>query len=496
MRLLRLYTTDENIVFQNNFNSNIVIEPYSKIALQNVSFEIQGKELVIDSNNDQLEYQYTTAGGTRNVSLTHGTYDKTNIATLLADIQRKLNINLFHQYGKENGIEWKAELNNKNKVQLEYKQGKNVNSASYVKTNVNLTTPPGAGANNASYFSSNAVAGTNLYSRFIYNTNFIARGCGIFNMRIQKLIDNTQAQDTNGFIFGLTTENIDNVAGKAITDDIMKLAIVVTRPTDNFQVIADGVNSPIAPFTPQKVDYAPAPIDDAATNDNVQIRIEDGKLKAVVLYDNLGVQNTNILYEMDYNNTQQLYPFVIFRGGINDCQLSKALFLQSPYNTTLHADVELVDEAPYTVSPTKQSTLQTEQYFSFEGSTLQKYLGYNQIRYPLSGTLKIKELTLIAEHDFSRFDVNELYIVEMLNLKLLSYDGYGEERRNILATIPKKEDNSIVNYEPNTLTFIDIDNAEPIILRNVNAIIRNNDLSMVEGKGLASMTILLKSKDE
>jgi hypothetical protein len=496
MRLLRLYTTDENIVFQNNFNSNIVIEPYSKIALQNVSFEIQGKEIVIDSNNDKLEYQYTTSGGVRNVSLTHGTYDKTNIDTLLADIQRKLNINLFHQYGKENGIEWKAELNTKNKTQIEYKQGKNVNTGSYVKTNVNITTPAGSGANNALYFSSNNAAGTNTYTNFIYNTNFIARGCSVFNMRIQKLIDNSGAQDTNGFIFGLTTENIDNVAGKAITDSIMKLAIIAARPTDNYEVIADGINAPISPFTPKKVDYIAAPINDAAKNDNVQIRIEDGKLKAIILYDNVGTQAEQLLYEMDYDNTQQLYPFVIFRGGNSDCQLSKPLFLQSPYNTTLHADVEVVDEAPYTVSPTKQSTKATEHFFSFEGSTLQKYLGFNHIRYPLTGTLKITELTLIAEHDFSRFDVNELYIVEMLNLKLLSYDGYGEERRNILATIPKKEDNSIVNYEPNTLTFIDIDNAEPIILRNVNAIIRNNDLSMVEGKGLASMTILLKSKDE
>lgn len=495
MRLLRLFTRDPNAVFENNFNSDIIIKPYSKIALQSVSFEVKPDVLVVDSNNDELEYQITNTGGIRTITLEHATYYHSTIDNLLEDIYIKLNASLLATVSGDIGVEWQAKLNNDNKVLVEYQRGKNVSVLSYVLNNVVRTNPPGNGEINAPYFSSNTGTDTNAYTNLLYNTNFLARGGGLFNGRIQELVDNTGASDTNGCIFGLTDRNIDNEPGKVITNNIIKLAIVVGKPTENYGILEDGVvGAPLVNFPPNKVNRDA----NASRNDNLQIVIEEGKLRAKILYyDNTQPDNRGYvtLYETDYDGKKQLYPFIIFRGEETYMKISKAQFYQSPYNQKLHADEIIFNEDELGIAPPPQAT-RFSQFFSFEDSTIYKFLGYDQGRFPLAGTNDIKNISLVASYVVGKIDINELYIVETLNLKLNSYDGYSEERRSILATIPKKVDNTIVNYEPNEKIFVDIDNAEPISLRNLSAIIRNNDLSFIETKGLASLTVVIKDNDE
>ena len=99
---------------------------------------------------------------------------------------------------------------------------------------------------------------------------------------------------------------------------------------------------------------------------------------------------------------------------------------------------------------------------------------------------------------------NDNYIVELMNLQLQSYDGYSDNvnniragRKNILATIPIDQDiNDILRYAATTPYFLNLDNKDDVILRNIRARLLNLDYSPVETKGLSIMTLLIKDSSE
>ncbi len=60
MRLIRLNTQDTNLFFNNSIQEDIKLSPDSKIALVNMNFEKEEKELIIDGTNSKLTNTYDT----------------------------------------------------------------------------------------------------------------------------------------------------------------------------------------------------------------------------------------------------------------------------------------------------------------------------------------------------------------------------------------------------------------------------------------------------
>ena len=108
------------------------------------------------------------------------------------------------------------------------------------------------------------------------------------------------------------------------------------------------------------------------------------------------------------------------------------------------------------------------------------------------------------------FTKNDSYILETLSLPLLSYnssirftnniadnrqtDGNRQtsgSRRNILATIPFSSENGLVQYEPNEIIYIDIDNNEKMNLRNIELRILDSNFDPIRIIGVADMTLLI-----
>ena len=130
------------------------------------------------------------------------------------------------------------------------------------------------------------------------------------------------------------------------------------------------------------------------------------------------------------------------------------------------------------------------------------------------------ELNSIGLHidapNFSTFQQADSFIVETLSLPLVSYNSSvtkdqfldtalrrafsinvnnnrqtNGSRRNILATIPKSGENGLVQYEPNELIYIDIDNSQKINLRNLQLRILNSDFESIKTFGIIDMTLLI-----
>ena len=123
-----------------------------------------------------------------------------------------------------------------------------------------------------------------------------------------------------------------------------------------------------------------------------------------------------------------------------------------------------------------------------------EFLGYNNIREPRVGATQARDIQYIADKIFKpRYFVQSM-IIEMLNMKLESYDGFpgAEKRKSILAFIPTDNQERITVYEQ-TQNFIDLNNEYPILLRNIQARIVQGDYSPINLIGQASMVLLVDS---
>jgi hypothetical protein len=125
-------------------------------------------------------------------------------------------------------------------------------------------------------------------------------------------------------------------------------------------------------------------------------------------------------------------------------------------------------------------------------------LGYNNQRIPVSGFRIAYETDYIATSEFPIPQEADAFLVLLDSLQLQSYDSFsktqepsGGQRRNILTVIPSSNVTGSLVYEPSYPTFIDLDNANPLLVRNIRARIVRNDYSPVAVEGLSSLVLLV-----
>lgn len=102
------------------------------------------------------------------------------------------------------------------------------------------------------------------------------------------------------------------------------------------------------------------------------------------------------------------------------------------------------------------------------------------------------------------------YIVVLDSIPLVSFDAsefdYGVNansnlhnnrnkrgrQKSILATIPANNDNGIVEYQPNELVYIDLDNRFDLELKNIRLRVLNKQFGEIKTNGTSIMTLLIK----
>ena len=92
VKLIRLKSQQDKLLFNNNIQSDLIIKPNSKIALQNVSFEKAVDTIIINATNDKITFDNDSFSA--EIRLFHDTYTNSNINALLGDIQIKLDSSL------------------------------------------------------------------------------------------------------------------------------------------------------------------------------------------------------------------------------------------------------------------------------------------------------------------------------------------------------------------------------------------------------------------
>lgn len=519
MRIIRMTTTDPEALFDNNFDSNILIEPKSQLALKSCTFETQPKKIEIDSSNNKIDFQVIT-GDTQTFTINNGDYDAVNYDNLFEDMMeqgnkvldrtKQVNIGMEIFYGK--GADGNFTQQYFHGERLTGKGDKGafppypIGEAGLELTQGSIAFTRSGGQGDGKFKSSQSTAGPIAFGDcYMYGDRYISRGVGQTQFHISK-VDMTIGIEQGVFGYTFAHPNTFSPANPPTINDIM-YGVVITNTT-----AADGTGGAAYEKVVAGVRTASGANlsyygNGNANNDYIVGGISEGKvfmeIRQVVGGAN---QETEILSE-DYTWPNKLYPIWIAttsgsRGGTNnDFIFDKLIWFSSPREkrikpTNVEIEYDIIGANP----PPRQSTSIQECYMEFEGDTLAHFLGYTFTRSPSTpgsytrvagGSFEVK-----ADNLFKPTALSDAFIVELLNLQVDSYDGLKESRKPYLAVVPRSDADGSVIYDTTFPVFVDLNNAEPLNLRNIKARLLNSDGSSVLIEGLASLVVLLKPKTE
>lgn len=493
MKLIRLVTEDENSIFDNTFNDSLTLKPNSKIALQSLSIETENNVIEIDGSNDtitfgvQLSFQKT-------ITLDRGTYNKSNFKDLLTDIQVKLNeatgFNVLADpdpfpVRRNLGLQWKVEVNSKNKISIGYQIGTWGEYETYWDYNtakvLRLTLSNGRTlyrlANEESDF-------TIDNDRSMLLPYYVSTGCSVVRCRTNRFTEDSYPTFQGGYIIALSRTDLSNKKPDEIVDSDISYGIHVTTTSPNtvkrYYVIVDGVHSLAGGVLPNYEGNGDI------RNDFQEIMINFDRVE-LNIYQNATGDLKNQIANFPYLAGEKLYPLFILRGKNVDFNMVRTLVSPYTFDPPINnSDVQLVGAPPIPIRLPSENFLEMT-------IGLSNFLGYDNPRYPRTGTIRVLEFDWIAENVFEPSEIADAFLIELLNLKCESYDGFLNQRKNILAVIPKSNVNGEVIYETNTPFFIDLNNANEILLRNIRCRVVRPDYSVLPMRGLASMVLLIDS---
>ena len=497
MRLIRMTTENEEGVFDNEFSAIIKLEPDSKIALANVSLEAQQNEIIIDSENDAIQIQYST-GNVVDIKLKHGTFTHANYTDLLDDITKNLNTYLGNSpkdSGSQLGIQWKVQVGNPSaKIEVGYLRS---NLAEYKDEWVtNKVARVASGTNDGIWASTeNDYVGTN--DRVMYMDEELCKGGSAFRCKLHTLLNSGGADIVEqGIIIGLTSKKPSTLT--PINDSEIVWGIHAKKHNIAYSAFVNGqYRTSGDPSINTVILYYNTPGD--VNNDIMSISLNQGYIQ-LKIYKDGGSVDGDVLYQLKLLPFQQMtsyYPFIAFRGKDTNakCRLVRATL--DPYLKTQEENVG-DDEVGANNAPQQQKGA-TNQYILYGGISLANFLGFNNQRTPINGFDNVSIAKYVADKIFQITSIGDSFLVELLNIDVSSYDGLSRQRRNILAVIPETDNISPLGqviYEANNLIFLDIGNAYPISIRNIRARLLRSDLSPLPTQGLSTMTILIKGATE
>jgi hypothetical protein len=530
MKLLRLSSNEPTAIFDNILNEDLIVEPYSKIALANLSFTNAVPSIVIDETNDTIVYN--TGSGNRTAQLTHTTYQATSSDGILLfqDLEAQLNAQLRFLSGKEFGGEFEAGVGG-GAITLLYKiapfvwtenDGDNFGNFGYKGTFAisNNDGDPQRVATNS------GVALDNDSARADGITPMV-KGCGCFRTQINNLSTNNTAN--NGFGLVLTTAFADDI-GTSLTAEQEKYSIRCIPDPSNLALfkyvkrdgsgnttdVLDGAGNVLRPLNVTAGGDGFA----NAENDVISLDISQGSVNGRIYQTNAGVTTETLAFSVGNYNSENLLPILIIKGAQANCGLynPKSHFrgadTPSEKFEVLNMNNEDDDYSRALSIPVPPDDRQSLFTLNLEGAvSYAQFLGFKPEangRFIYTRPNYTNKATFQGGAGF-QLKIFDCYTVEFMSSLLESYDGRSFRssppftplgtggKFSILKVVPNVNANAtdrVCNYEPSTLQFIDLNNSVPLTLRSIKARVLNTALEPITTEGVSVLTVLIKEKDE
>lgn len=490
MKLLRLTTNDNNAVFNNTINEDIKIEPGSRIALKNFSCKINPSKFFIDSTNNKIIFSADGAGKIKEFRLTPGTLDINTYSQYLIELEDSINSRLEYSEStvgalqNDRGMQARVDVIDE-KVEIELRKGQEEranDSGKYNSFNI---------SNTAAYLL-NRISGRGDLGSFAWWELPIAKGSGRFGMRLGNL---SAAGGTEGVYIGLVRQ-LPTSSTTTFNLNDMVIGIYAERAGADYKYVINGVETTSSGDTVNIIS------NNNTNNDFLEIYISEGKLIASVSQFDGTTVDEIFLQNLDYNNRDDLFPVVVFRGNntTDNCRIGTPRIIVDPFKFPV-----LNSPDPGSLGSTIPSytpTSPTQVFFEFDDPELARFLGFQNNRQPGTGfsfTDVNSPFLFQGTNQFAPSDLSESYLIELLNIKINSFDALINQRSNTLCTIVSdisNLSNNLISYEAQFPVFIDVNNETTINLRNIRARILKEDRGQIVINGFAQMTLLITSPSD
>ena len=498
MKLIRLYTSGERssegrlttCSFNNNFQDNLVLPPFSKLAFLNASIDTMETEIVIDNTNNKLSYSLNSGLDKEEVTLTNAVYTKKQLNDLLLDMRAQFNNSVFLVEGGTGwlgyvGVEWNVTVR-LFKVNIEYKRSaleSYEESLDFEGTDIEFdnTTETVGVYNNTTYSSTE-------FTEVAMLPVPVSKGFGTIRAQID-LLERADPQNlaSNGFVIGFSTTNLSTIEPSDFTQSMITYGLKVSLTNagaPRYVTYLDGVATTVTAGTLTPTYNG----ESDPNNDYLDVSINGSNIQIGAYTESDDYVN---LTQHPYTAEQNLYPFIAFNTGSDFTIASNLAMTPSPYFPLKTKGQNLLGSVP-PVPPEPALGLGTLNFESLNGEVnsieLAKFLGYNEIS--LSTGDIVPEFTFVAQTNFQGANLANSFIVELQNIQLQSYDGFKEGRKNILYFMSQDSSDGYLHFEVNTPQPIDLNNKNEILLRNIRARILDDNYTPILIDSPAYMTMI------
>ena len=455
--MIRLTTQNPEGFYNNDFHTDIIIEPNSKIALHSLTAEIDTEAITISEGvNDNIQFKMTQEQTTfRSLHIKTGTYNSSNYSLLFSDITNKMNRLMFYN-SNEIGRQWRVGISNDKKVVFENVLGQNMQPKTTQNdkiVKVNAVTTSG--------LLSNRNGGTvGNFDSFIYMKSSQCKGSSSLRAELPETFNNCII----AYLLSCPNTNTTNIN---LTD--IKYGIKINGA--KYEYIHNGVITSSS-LVPQVGDYMSIDTHENKLFLNVYAIVNDTK---------------TTLSEFDYNHTDELFPVIIFLSNQNG-QLKNIQFTSDPFYRLTYDIEQPPVIVTYIPNIEARNTIKT---LKIMDAQLASFFGFKQTIY--SNTPANTSWILTSDDYFQPADFSDSFIVELLNLNVDSYDGLTKERRNFLHCIVQADIiRNRLTYTAPYLLWLDIKNTNKLSIRNLKARLLKEDLSQVNLLGISQITVIIE----
>ena len=384
----------------------------------------------------------------------------------------------------------------------------------------------------------------------------LSRGAGVMCCRVENLGNTGDSEENGFGIGLSYTQvknvNLDSGGNSVgyISDEMRDYEIRVKKSSDNYFTI-----TPSSPNTEVDSGTAPFKYADTTALQNDLLIIEKNNNQITLRVSNSAIpggQNafTPVTYTIpDADLERPLYPYIYVCGAATDTEVGYPFMALDPtidgneeydilgqsqtisdgrsaffdlylghYAAITPSQEDSYFDGPldYNTTPIISLNSQIWNYLGFNVANTYEQYEFTPLPLPIENYLysntglneRMLRIKLVAQKDFS-IVLSDNFVVLLDNYSLFSYDAsrtnYGMNSRNpvnianrgrrlnILATIPVNNNfDGYVEYETNSLVYIDLDLSSAEEIKNLNLRVLNKDLSPININGKAVMTLLIQ----
>jgi hypothetical protein len=529
VKMIRLASTDPSLSFQNNYQSNIVIEPNSKIALYNCNFEKDSNTLVINAENQTVILDITVNGEELSiyVNLSTGVYNIDNYEDIYNQIMNALKL---QYYSLDNGgqlyNEWQMGLKislynandrfniSVNRVPITSFGYALISPYPYLVNSYNMdfsldgdvfaTTPANISyvTTNGDWTFPNQVLSTTIAQ--LKSPQPTRGGCWIFSQEI-KALDATSIGGVMGLTDTVQYHILSTNRTNGLDQDYYSYSIAWTNT--NLPYVIDFIDSTGIHVT------ANSPVN-ATVNDVIVWRTiynnnpaDPKPIIQLILYTAIG-PTTYVLINIRpdvFIAENPLIPYITLAPdpGGTPCELSQVKFCgdldddKYIYSNLTRSNIEPTDAGIFPLARSsmgRQTSLPATISFTFDNS-LARFLGFENNTMTVTN---IQSAIITSEKPVQLYDTSEAYVIELFNIPVNFYDGYLEQRKNVCMLFQniRNRSETDVYFQTSSPIYLDINNLETLNIRTLQGRILNSNYQQIKSKKLSNIVLLIKGPNE